>query len=834
MENEKLIFEIVVDDADVAVRSQASQKRLQQLIQTREKLTEARKVAKKQLQESLKAERELIAQKAKLKAAITQLRKDEASNRQEIGRLVAEYAQLTDKQKEARASADKYSEELQLAESNLKGLRSEINLTQKELQAVPGSISEQRVELSRLKKQWSEFRISIDGTQEDFDLLEKKINDITDELNEAEQGIQVFSRNVGNYKNSIVQAFNEMPGPVGRFTSSLSGLKDTFRQLKALGAGGLAVVGVAGIAAAGAAVANYGLELDKTREKVRQFSGEQGQALTELTATITATASAFNQEAGEISEATTALFKAYEKAGEDAIESQSAAGDIIRKTFAAGGDAAGELLELYKEYPSRLQEIGLSADQAAALIAQQPKTGVFSDKGIDVIQESLFRIREFTPATIDALEGIGLSSSEIQKSLEEGSTTAFEVVQKVSSKLSELPPLSSEVGTAIADIFGGPGEEAGLNYLTSLQNINLNLDELVENAGGAASANLRIAEATERINTQFLQLFEGSSNTFKELKASALEFAADGLEKIISGVVSLINYFIDLYNESALVRGAFEALGAIGKTVFTGLSAIIQNFFSIFKDIGKVVGAVLKGEFRSIPDIIKEGADERRQRAAEAGKEIAESWGNAFRNTVKREKVGLISLGADEVSEAEAKYKEAGKNLGKAFNEGFDSEQQGGGKATKKIEVDAVQNVSFSEISSAAIDLEQLAKDNNERLTQQKEYLTERLEQQKLFLEKERAEIELAEDLTAEERVQRATEVENQIRETRKQILELKLADLEEGSSEALEVELELIAIRKEAKDEEFASDKARIDESKKLEQERARLTQIGLRAVQN
>lgn len=48
----------------------------------------------------------------------------------------------------------------------------------------------------------------------------------------------------------------------------------------------------------------------------------------------------------------------------------------------------------------------------------------------------------------------------------------------VSEKLNQLPDNSREVGSAIANIFGGPGEDAGLQYIRTLKDISTNLDNV--------------------------------------------------------------------------------------------------------------------------------------------------------------------------------------------------------------------------------------------------------------------------------------------------------------------------------------------------------------------
>ena len=57
-----------------------------------------------------------------------------------------------------------------------------------------------------------------------------------------------------------------------------------------------------------------------------------------------------------------------------------AAATLIEKGFLAGGNASGELLDILKEYGPQLSAVGIEAEQAIAIITQQVKQGVFSDK----------------------------------------------------------------------------------------------------------------------------------------------------------------------------------------------------------------------------------------------------------------------------------------------------------------------------------------------------------------------------------------------------------------------------------------------------------------------
>lgn len=81
-------------------------------------------------------------------------------------------------------------------------------------------------QMSDLKREIRNVDISTKEGQETFAQMSKKINDINDELKnlDAQQG--VYTRNVGNYKNAFMSAFNAMGG----------GMKGVIAGGKALGA----------------------------------------------------------------------------------------------------------------------------------------------------------------------------------------------------------------------------------------------------------------------------------------------------------------------------------------------------------------------------------------------------------------------------------------------------------------------------------------------------------------------------------------------------------------------------------------------------------------------
>ena len=183
------------------------------------------------------------------------------------------------------------------------------------------------------------------------------------------------------------------------------------------------------------------------------MTGMQGDELSEFRNRAQAVANAFGEDITEVMRGAANVSKAFGISARDALQ-------LVQDGFVAGANANGEFLDTLREYPRYFKEAGISAEGFVAITANAARQGVFSDKGVDSIKEANLRLREMTTATAAALDGIGISSEEVMRQLADGSTTTFAVMQQVAAKLQELPASSSAVGTAIADIFGAPGEDA--------------------------------------------------------------------------------------------------------------------------------------------------------------------------------------------------------------------------------------------------------------------------------------------------------------------------------------------------------------------------------------
>lgn len=557
------------------------------------------------------------------------------------------------KTKKAADDADRLAraqKELAFAESDAAKKLAELNLAKQEANQINKLIIKinQSAEGSynRLSAQYSLNKIYLnnmtkaerENTEEGRKLV-AQTKEIYEEMKRLQEATGKFQLNVGNYTEAsdaiiaygdklketlgLNSAFGESLLALGRggaeskavFTAIGDGAKALGKTLLGLLSNPV-FLAIAGIAAAGAAFKwwyDYNAGLVEATRLTQQFTGKSGDDLKAFRNEVQAVADSFNADFRETLIATNALSKQFGISANEALQ-------LVKDGFLAGGDANGEFLDTLKEYPAYFKEAGISADQFVAIVTQTNKMGIFSDKGVDAIKEANLRLREMTTATAAALDGIGISSEQVQKDLQTGTKTTFDVIQDVSAKLAELPDNAATVGAAIADIFGGPGEDAGLQYLRTLKDISTNMDEVKGKAGVLAQLQEEQLQSQIELQNALSGLFDATGGNFETLTTQAKVFVNQGLTAIIKGVIDVVNYFIELYNESVLIRAIWNGIVAGFKNTFDTLG----NLFGFFIDIVKATGTALKGAFTLDFDDVKKGLSD-----------YAAAYGNLVKAQVK-------------------------------------------------------------------------------------------------------------------------------------------------------------------------------------------------------
>jgi hypothetical protein len=587
--------------------------------------------------------------------------------KEKIDQLKASIKDLQQQEKDKTITTNEMKVQTEAINATIKEYRYNVRTLQKEIQnnvrtenEQEGSLKQLRAQLSNATKAYDEMsraeRESSKGQE-----MQEHIQDLIEELKEAEEATGRFQRSVGSYYDSMMKAADDLQnteffgfdvvndtgiGKVMEMGKSVEDLRVKFGALKNTALSlltnpyFLAMAGVAGVGMAFKWWYDYNKGLMEATRLTQQFTGLTGVEMKSVRNEVLAVSNAFGLEFTETMQSANTMSKAFGISVSESLK-------IMQDGLVSGANANGEFLDTIKEYPRYFKEAGLNAEEMVAISTQATKEGIFSDKGVDTIKEGNIRLREMTTATAAALDGIGISSKQVQKDLQDGNKTTFQVMQEVANKLKELPQSSAAVGSAIANIFGGPGEDAGLAYIEMLGNIELDMDKVKAKSGDLAKAQEDELNATKELQDAMASLFDYTGGGFENMKAQLSTIAKKSLTAVIKGVVQAINYFIDWYNNSLLLRGIINALGTSFRLVWNAAKLACNLIIDSFKQVGSAARGVLdilegivtfdlskaqKG-FKEIFDIsgtIKEAWHDIKN----AGIEIGNSFADGFENTV--------------------------------------------------------------------------------------------------------------------------------------------------------------------------------------------------------
>lgn len=470
--------------------------------------------------------------------------------RQTIEKAKAQQKELRKELKEGTITNEEYEESFSALEKDILNAKDAMQVNQRAVKNLIVANNENNDSLRSLRAQLSQLTSAYDRMSEaereaakGKELL-KHIQDLQNQIRPLEEATGRFQRNVGNYQQSIVNAVAAMNPLAARLVSIVDLSDETaggFTKIKTSAQAfgktlssllkNPAFLAIAGIAAAGSAFKfwyDYNKGLIEATRLTKQFTDLSGEELVSYRSEVQAVSDTFNKDFVEVLRAANALQKQFGITSQEAL-------DALKEGFINGADVNGEFLKNVKEYSTFFKEAGLSAEEFIAINVQTEKQGLFSDKGIDAIKEATIRLREMTTATSTALEGIGISSKRVQEELQNGSKTTFDIIREVSAKLNELPDSASSVGAALADIFGGPGEDAGLAYIRTLSQIDTDLDTISGKTGEVAELNRMLVDSQTNLQTQVALLFEAGSGFDRfitKIKSGWNNFLADFLSGV--------------------------------------------------------------------------------------------------------------------------------------------------------------------------------------------------------------------------------------------------------------------------------------------------------------
>lgn len=575
--------------------------------------------------------------------------------------------------------------------------------------------------------------------------LKKHINDITNELKGAEAETQRFYRSVGSYEesikgalgvntnfaNSIMKMSENGKGLSGVFDGAIAGVKAFGSTLMGLMTNPvfLALAGIAGVGVTFKWFFDYNKGIEESTRLTKEFLGLSGDSLKSIRSEIQATADTYGKDYKEVLEAVDVLTAQY---GYDAKESLK----IVNDGLQAGADLNGDMVDKIKKYAPAFHDASISGQELVATI-QQTRSGIFSDDGMNLIQMGSKKIREMSTATSDALEGIGISSKKVEADLVSGSKSTYDVIKMISTKLKEFPQNSKEVGAVLKDVFGRQGANAGLKMIEQLDTMNVDLEKLKDTTGEYGKEMNRQREANEELNRTLSAMFDMSEKGFGEMLIQVKTLTIQGITKLLKGVINVINYFIDLYNESMAFRAAIQAIIANFKNLWNAVKLVfnlivdsVKNTGHQLKGLAEIVEGIVTLSFDKIKrgfntitkgyvTTLKEGFND----VKSFGKEAVRNGIDAINEVIKNKKVNHIEIPTYIVGDGDITGTDGAERNGK----GIGKKKKKGKKDKHKISAEEMAKKEAEAIRKAEDLLAQLVEQTEEERRKQIETTYNRL-----------------------------------------------------------------------------------------------------------
>lgn len=606
--------------------------------------------------------------------------------KEKIDQLKASIKDLQQQEKDKTITTNEMKVQTEAINATIKEYQYNVRALQKEIQnnvrtenEQEGSLKQLRAQLSNATKKYDEMaKAEREGAK--GQALQKHINEITNELKLAEEQTQRYYRNVGNYYNSMLDLAADLQhvvpmgggGGVGEGVSNFANtvvnlgqtVKGIIPNIKAFGSTllGLATnpvfLGLAGVAGAGMAFKwwfDYNKGIMEATRLTKEFTGYTGEALETMRNSIAATADSMGKDFNDVLATADNLMANYHLSGEEAMK-------VINDGFASGADLSGDMLQKIQQYAPTFHDAGISADQMVAII-QQTRSGIFSDKGLDIIDMASKKIREMSSGTASSLDAIGISSKQVQKDLANGTKSTFDVIQEVSTKMKNFGADSQQVGNVLKNVFGKQGAQAGIQLIEQLDTMTTDIEEVKKQTGEWGETQLENIKLHKELNSYLSSMFDMSQHGFEEMIEKGKMFGTKILIQIMKGLFNTINYFIDWYNESLLLRGVIQTLGA----AFRGVWSVVKGVANLIIDSMKQVGRSLKGAldilegivtfdlskaqqgFKEIFDLskfIKEGWKDIKQTGVDFGNAFADGYENAVNGRLQHLKLANVDGGA--------------------------------------------------------------------------------------------------------------------------------------------------------------------------------------------
>lgn len=513
----------------------------------------------------------------------------------------------------------------------------------KKLRELRSAMDVNAMTMSQLKKHAKELQKALNDTSkatnpQEYERLASELRTVNGRISELKRDASGLGESMGK----------ESTGIMGKFEGMFSSISGGWTKL--VGVATAAVASISAVVEGAKWFYSYNMEVEEAQRLTREFFNIQGDELVHSQSQISALAKQFGKDYKDVLGTVELLTNQFGISISEAI-------NAIEDGLQAGADLNGTFLSQIQQYGPAFSDAGGAVKDLVASITQT-RSGIFNEAGMGLIQTATNRIRTMSTATQGALNSIGISSKQLEADLISGKTSILEAIKMISGKIKELPENSMQVGQVMKAVFGKTASNEGLKLVKTLADMSTNMDELKGVTGEYGELQREEVEAQAELNEKMSKFFGLGENGFDELTMKAKIFGVKALSKIIDYTVKIINYFIDLYNESKIFRVGIEHVKNTFKNTWEVFKFGVNLVIDGFKGMGRMAKAwakVIEGAFSFDVDKITTGIkglwDAYRDTWIEIGQDAKKMAANvrnnfidAINNTAGKKKVARISV----------------------------------------------------------------------------------------------------------------------------------------------------------------------------------------------
>lgn len=414
------------------------------------------------------------------------------------------------------------------------------------------------------------------------------------------------------------------------------------------------VLAIAGVIAGFKWFYDYNKGLVEASRLTKYFTGLTGDAMRSVRDNVQAVSDTFGKNFNETLKTANAMSK-------NLGVSVNEATDIIAKGLAAGGMNSEQYLSNLQRFAPTLQKMGMTAEQAAVAMSQIDKAGVNSQRALMAMSRASLQLRTMSDGTAKSLNAIGVDAQQMSQDVQSGARSVQDAMAEVARKLQETGSNSKEAAAVMKELFGARGESAiGDGFLTFLAESNKGMEELLGKQDSLQRLKLKEVEVNKELNDVLASLFDMTGGGFESITLKCKIWIKEGLVSAIKWVVDLINYFIDWYNESLVLRAAVNGFIMAWKNGYATLKVIFNVVIDAIKALGrnlKALGDIVEGVFTLSPEKVSKGFGQLMENfkvtwkevandAKSFGKEVADNFTDALDKTMRPKLVARLDYNA--------------------------------------------------------------------------------------------------------------------------------------------------------------------------------------------